>query len=318
MFIRVLIGVLALLGSSMAFTGSANAQATRTWISGVGDDVNPCSRTAPCKTFAGAISKTAAGGEIDCLDPGGFGALTIAKSITIDCGEGMSGAAGGISGSGTNGININAAVTDRIVIRNLVINGGTLVTPGVAGIRVLAAGSVTVQHVSIFGFGSGVGSGIDVVPSASGNTTKVFLRDVEVYNNLLVGINIAPTNGALVKGMLENVLVTNNGTNGLLVADNGSVSVRNSRFAGNGSKGVFAKSTTLAAQINLDGVLIANNTGQGITSQGTNAVVRIADCGIYGNSTGVLASGGMVLSFGDNRIAGNGTDGTPSMMLMPQ
>src|SRR3981189_3269586 len=71
---------------------SAHAQATRTWVSGVGDDANPCSRTAPCKTFAGAISKTAAGGEIDCLDPGGFGAVTITKSMTIDC----TGVAGGI------------------------------------------------------------------------------------------------------------------------------------------------------------------------------------------------------------------------------
>src|SRR5262245_48964588 len=68
-------------------TSAAYAQATRTWVSGVGDDVNPCSRTAPCKTFAGAISKTAAGGEISVLDPGGFGGVTITKSITIN-GEG--------------------------------------------------------------------------------------------------------------------------------------------------------------------------------------------------------------------------------------
>src|SRR5258708_19348567 len=64
-------------------TTSAYAQASRTWVSGVGDDANPCSRTAPCKTFAGAISKTAAGGEINCLDPGGFGALTITKAMTV-------------------------------------------------------------------------------------------------------------------------------------------------------------------------------------------------------------------------------------------
>ena len=62
---------------------SAHAQATRTWVSGVGDDANPCSRTAPCKTFAGAISKTAAHGEISVLDPGPYGAVTITKSITL-------------------------------------------------------------------------------------------------------------------------------------------------------------------------------------------------------------------------------------------
>src|SRR5216684_8686022 len=78
--LRVLSAVILVLGVSVV----ANAQATRTWVSGVGDDANPCSRTAPCKTFAGAISKTAKGGEIDALDPGGFGAVTITKSITID------------------------------------------------------------------------------------------------------------------------------------------------------------------------------------------------------------------------------------------
>src|SRR5262245_14122691 len=83
----------------------ANAQATRTWVSGVGDDANPCSRTAPCKTFAGAISKTAAGGEITCLDPGGFGTVTIVKSMTIDCSNVSGGilASGGITGVIVNG-----------------------------------------------------------------------------------------------------------------------------------------------------------------------------------------------------------------------
>ena len=82
---------------------SAQAQATRTWVSGVGDDANPCSRTAPCKTFAGAISKTAAGGIINCIDPGGFGAVTITKSITIDCSPFI----GGVLAAGTNAINVN-------------------------------------------------------------------------------------------------------------------------------------------------------------------------------------------------------------------
>src|SRR5262249_38663624 len=97
----LLLAALALIVTSMFGVGSANAQATRAWVSGVGDDANPCSRTAPCKTFAGAISKTAAGGEIDCLDPGGFGAVTITKSMTLDC----SGTFGSILAAGTNGVN---------------------------------------------------------------------------------------------------------------------------------------------------------------------------------------------------------------------
>src|SRR3954453_19002448 len=107
----------------LTFAAQANAQATRTWISGVGDDVNPCSRTAPCKTWAGAISKTAAGGEIDCLDPGGFGSVTITKSITLDCSEGEGGAAGGILNSGVPGIIINdpnggTTPTIKVYLRN--------------------------------------------------------------------------------------------------------------------------------------------------------------------------------------------------------
>src|SRR3954463_5239202 len=88
---------------ALALPASASAQATRTWVSGVGDDVNPCSRTAPCKTFAGAISKTANGGEIDALDPGGFGTITITKAITID----GTGTFASILNSGVNGVNVN-------------------------------------------------------------------------------------------------------------------------------------------------------------------------------------------------------------------
>src|ERR1700744_6038979 len=126
----------------------AHAQATRTWVSGVGDDANPCSRTAPCKTFAGAISKTAAGGEIDCLDPGGFGTVTITKSITLDCGGG--GIVGSILASPVAGINVSAA-GGTVIIRNLSINGaGT--TLGTRGINILAAANVMVEHSHIMNF----------------------------------------------------------------------------------------------------------------------------------------------------------------------
>ena len=118
--------------------GVAHAQATRTWVSGVGDDANPCSRTAPCKTFAGAISKTAANGEISVLDPGGFGAVTITKSITI---VGRN-AEAGILAAGTNGIVISAAATDRVVLRGLTIVGaGT----GLSGIKFNSGASLIVD-----------------------------------------------------------------------------------------------------------------------------------------------------------------------------
>src|SRR5499433_1577872 len=102
---KVMLNMAGVLLACLVCGSAAQAQAPRTWVSGVGDDANPCSRTAPCKTFAGAISKTAPNGEIDCLDPGGFGALTITKSITIDCG----GTFGSVLAAGTNGFNINGA-----------------------------------------------------------------------------------------------------------------------------------------------------------------------------------------------------------------
>src|SRR4051812_11174556 len=136
---------------TLAFASLAQAQATRTWVSGVGDDVNPCSRTAPCKTFAGAISKTAAGGEIDCLDPGGFGAVTATKSITID---GTNGAGfGSILASGTNGVNVNDSATATpgtivVTLRRLSINGAGSVL-GVNGINISSGLKVNVHECVI-------------------------------------------------------------------------------------------------------------------------------------------------------------------------
>src|SRR4051794_20127750 len=101
---RFRFNVLFALAGVVGSASLAHAQATRTWVSGVGDDANPCSRTAPCKTFSGAISKTATGGEISVLDPGGFGGVTITKAITLN-GEGT---LASILVAGVNGIIVNA------------------------------------------------------------------------------------------------------------------------------------------------------------------------------------------------------------------
>src|SRR5881394_1746945 len=134
------IKIVSFLVFVFAFASIAQAQAPRTWVSGVGDDANPCSRTAPCKTFAGAISKTASGGEINVLDPGGFGAVTITKPITIS----SEGTEAGVLVSGTNGIIVNVPnATDVVVLRGLDIEGlGT----GLSGITVLTGGTVEVEN----------------------------------------------------------------------------------------------------------------------------------------------------------------------------
>ena len=133
------------LGGLLVLPLAAQAQAIRTWVSGVIDDANPCSRTAHCKTCAGAISKTAAGGEISVLDPGGFGAVTITKAITLN-GDGTLAA---ILAAGTNGVVVNAGANDTVVLRNLSINGaGT----GTNGIRYLTAKVLVVEEITLSGF----------------------------------------------------------------------------------------------------------------------------------------------------------------------
>src|SRR5215469_5633130 len=150
-----IVGIM-LLGSALA-----TAQATRTWVSGVGDDANPCSRTAPCKTFAGAISKTAPGGEIDALDPGGFGALTITKSITLDGGGGQ---VASVLVAGTNGIVVAAQSTDVVILRNIRFMGALQTgNAGLSGVKVLTASRVDIVNCDIFGFGT---AGVEGSPTA--------------------------------------------------------------------------------------------------------------------------------------------------------
>src|SRR6516162_584325 len=166
----------------------AHAQATRTWVSGVGDDANPCSRTAPCKTFAGAISKTAPFGEINCLDPGGFGAVTITKSIIISCETGTA----GVLVSGTNGIVVNVTSTDVVYLRGLDFEG---LTTGLSGILFLGAGTLHVEHCLIRKFNSSsAGMGISV---ATNGPAKLYVSDTYVTDNgtgnIGGGIVIRPT-----------------------------------------------------------------------------------------------------------------------------
>jgi hypothetical protein len=160
------------------------AQATRTWVSGVGDDANPCSRTAPCKTFAGAISKTAAAGEINIIDPGGYGAVTITKSITINGG----GSFGSVLVAGANGIVVNVASTDVVTIRNVSINGAG---SGLNGIRMIGSGSLFVENVDIHQF---TDKGIDFQPVG---TAQLFVTNTAIRNTA-GGILMKPAAGIFV------------------------------------------------------------------------------------------------------------------------
>ena len=181
---------------SFLSTASAQAQASRTWVSGVGDDVNPCSRTAPCKTFAGAISKTAARGEINCLDPAGFGAVTITKAITIDCEHTL----GSILAAGTNGVVVNVQAADKVTLIGLRIEGfGT----GLNGIRMVGAGSVDIFNSRIRGF---TNNAISVAGAANAG---VLVEDTTLSNSL-GGIEVNGAGGVSNAAVLNRVTMIRN------------------------------------------------------------------------------------------------------------
>ena len=291
----------------------ANAQATRTWVSGVGDDVNPCSRTAPCKTFAGAISKTAAGGEINCLDPGGFGTITITKSITIDC----TGTFGSILNSAVQGVIVNDSTsgspgTIEVILRGLSIDGAGTPSLGTNGVRFVSGRSLVLEDIFIQNQGT---NGISITPSTS---VEFYAENVTVTDSA-TGIHIQPigANGAL-RATLRNVRVQNNSSTGLNINTTGNtapfgtiVEVEESRFSGNANGiAVNAPAGTTAAVLMVDDAAVSNNSGIGISSAGTLARIRVGNTVITGNATGVsVGAGSFINTYGNNRNDGNGADG---------
>jgi hypothetical protein len=258
------------------------AQATRTWVSGVGDDVNPCSRTAPGKTFAGAISKTAAGGVISVLDPGGYGAVTITKSITLDGG----GIGGSILASGTNGIVINAAETDVVTIRNLSIDGaGT----GLNGIRILNAGTVHIINCSINGF-----TDAGIVIATPGNSAQVVVDNCTIMRCEDDGI--ALTDGT---ATVRNTLIASVASSNTAPAVDPAPAV--TTYFGNGLRA--AAGTKLSVE---NCTIAANNFG--ITADG---IVYLSGSTVTNNAVLGLkrTSPGSIVSLRNNRIMGNAVDG---------
>lgn len=308
---------------AFAFAAPAAAQATRTWVSGVGDDVNPCSRTAPCKTFAGAISKTAAGGEIDCLDPGGFGTLTITKSITIDC-SGTFGST--LNSGGINGFVVNDSATAtpgtvKVVLRGISINGaGT--TPGLNGIRFISGASLAVVDAIIQNNGSPNGYGVSFQPTAA---AKLFLTNVVITGNGNAalgnggGVLVNPTGSGSAQVALNNVQIAHNSGVGLLASTAGNtsgpttyVSIYNSTIAGNQfGVGSVSAPGTKNVMTSINSSTIINNGGYGILSNGSGAQSRVTQSLINNNAEGIKsASGGFLISYGDNKLYGNATDGS--------
>jgi hypothetical protein len=220
-----LLPALAVAAACLTFTASASAQASRTWVSGVGDDVNPCSRYAPCKTFAGAIANTAAGGEINALDPGGYGSVTITKAITID----VTGVPGGIANTGAHGVIVNAGDNDAVVLRGLSIHGNTgsyCGYGGQSGVRVLRAKSVRIEDTTI----ARQNKAIDITPGTG--PVDVVVNRVELNENCVSGVSVAPTGSGAAKVMVRASSITNSGT-AVSVGDGGAAWLTGNLVFGN-------------------------------------------------------------------------------------
>ena len=313
---KALVGMVVAAGG-LAWAAPASAQATRTWVSGVGDDVNPCSRTAPCKTFAGAISKTAGGGEINCLDPGGFGGVTITTSISIVCQY----TEGGVTSSfGSSGIIINAAGTDTIYLRGLDLNGVNGANPGLHGIRVLGAGFVHVEDSLIRNYRASNGTGIQVAPSTAAQVTVVNTTIADNGNAATGGgILIQPTGaGGSARVTLRDVRIQNNANNQIRVDTTGNTGAGISLFLENtqlmgGTNGIqigqSAGTTTVTSMINNSYIALCSGIGVDING-GTNTRVRIGTSTITGCATAVDQASGIINTYGNNRLDGNGAVGT--------
>ncbi len=265
----------------------ANAQAARTFVSGVGSDLNPCSRTAPCSTFVGAMSKTAAGGEIDCLDSGGFGTVTIDKSLTIDC-TGVGGSI--LSVGGTTAVTVNTGPSDRVILRNLNFTGAG--SGGIA-IRFLAGLHLVVENVRIANY---TNAGIEVNKSTSGN---IYVRDA-VISNVPTGIRLSTTTGAIT-AQIDNTRI-DNVTNGLDVTSTGVVaSISNSVVMAASGAGLL---TSGPGFINASKTVLARN-GIGVNSISFGGSIRISSNALDDNTTGIaFANGGTVSSAGNNTVIG--------------
>jgi len=298
---RFTINALAIAIFTFAFASMAQAQATRTWVSGVGDDANPCSRTAPCKTFAGAISKTAKDGEISVLDPGGFGSVTITKSITLNGTHG-SGFGSILSALAAQAILIN--ITDAADVRKTVrlvtlnINGAS---SGTDGIKILSATAVNIEDCVLDGF---TNAGINDVRSTTGRLNVI---DTVVRNSAQSCIRVVPTAGTTT-AMLDNVRTLGSTANGGY-AQSGSVNstLRNCFIVGNSTNGVFSDN----GQVTIENCAISHNgIGIFVTAPG---IVRLSNSVVTNNGTSINAAGqAQVSSTGTNLINGNTANNQPT------
>jgi len=280
---------------------AAHAQATRIWLSGVGDDVNPCSRTAPCKTFAGSISKVASGGTISIIDPGEYGVVTITKPITL---EGDCTAVGISAASAASAvlISIPGSGDKRVVLRNLVLDGAGS-AKGLIGVSVSSASTVLIDRCLIHNFVNGI-----VINTAGNINVVISATTIDRIDN--AAVSATSTGIATVK--TENVRLSNSGV-GIVASGGSRVYALRTVASHNTDAGFLAEGDSGVARIFIDHGAATSN-GTGVLSYGVDASITMTQTMVTGNGLGIDNSD-EVLSYGDNQISDNTTNGTPTGQL---
>ncbi|HEV7747126.1 MAG TPA: hypothetical protein VGO56_19180 [Pyrinomonadaceae bacterium] len=309
-FLLKFVVVLSILLSAVAV---AQAQATRTWVAHAptGDDANPCSRSAPCATFAGAISKTREGGEIDAIDPGSFGSVSITKALTIDGGTGA-GWAGILATEGANGITVNVTTGTNVdnaavVLRHLTLNGAKEGpgTGGAVGIQVIKVSELHIDNVNIGGF---VSQGINI---DGADAVNVFINHVSLnHDTTAVRVNTAA--GFVATAYLDDVSIQGN-TNGLNAVANAFAVIRNSYFAENRGGTNGAVKVSSGCTVSLENNMFAgNNIAVNVASGGT---ANISNNSFYGNVAALSGTGTIATATNSNKFAANGSDGATNVTI---
>jgi hypothetical protein len=296
--------------TAMFSSPGGSSPTARTWVSGtLGNDANPCTRAAPCLTFAAALALTTPGGEIDVLDPGDYGPLTVTQSVTI---AGDETAPGVVTPSGTGGIVVNAGASDVVSVRGLTFNGSA--STGVPAIQFNSGARLIVQSCAIAGFSV---AGIMFAP-ATGSAAQMDIRKSSLVNNGS-GVLIRPAGGVAVRAALRAVQLNGNAGGGLRAdGTQGSgtigVTITDSTISQNSGNGINAVSGPGSVAIDIFRATIDANGAAGVQSNqanGATARVTVGGSTIFGNSVGVTAvGGGSLLSSGNNQVVGNTTNGS--------
>jgi hypothetical protein len=309
---RLGMGALLFLASECAY-----AQSQRTWVSSLGDDINACSNTLPCRTFTGAAAKTNPGGVISVLDPGSFGAVVLSQSVTI---QGAAGMESGILAAGVSGVTVNGAGIN-VVLRNLQIHGNNPAA-GLNGVRFQNGASLLIDNCDIQGFhAASAGNGVLVDPTAAG-TYRLYISNSRIYENGAGseggGVRIKPTGAStFVFATIRDTEILNNNGYGVLSRDRSFVSITDSSISGNLRSGVHLLTTgTIGDTLVRDSFLVDNgsvNAGSeaSVTANGATAFVTLVGNTIAQSENGTRRlNGGHIASSGDNRMVGNTANGT--------